>query len=236
MANVILVGAPMDCGKARKGCLMGPDAYRVAGIEEALRDLGHDVRDTGDVDPGTPVSVEMPDHIHKGGEVVAWTRALAERATAAMDEGLPIFMGGDHALAAGTVTGVAAHAKTAGQPQFVLWLDAHTDFHSVMTTGSGNLHGTPLAYATGQDGFPGFPPVTAPIPLDQVAAIGLRSVDAAEKAALRDAGAHQNRRDSHALRQLFVMHLVGGALRHNSRQALQSWMSVPKGASLRLIF
>jgi arginase len=99
-------------------------------------------------------------------------------------------MGGDHALAAGTVTGVAAHAHKAGVPQFVLWLDAHADFHTMMTTASGNLHGTPLAYATGQDGFPGFPAVAAPVPLNQVAAIGLRSVDRAEKAMLSDAGAH----------------------------------------------
>ena len=192
MTKVILVGAPMDCGKTRKGCLMGPDAYRVAGIEDAIRDLGHEVIDTGDVTPDTPTPVDAPEHIHMAPEVIAWTRALASRANAAMDEGLPVFMGGDHALAAGAVTGVAAHAQAAGQPQFVLWLDAHADFHSMMTTGSGNLHGTPLAYATGQDGFPGFPPVTTPIPLSNVAAIGLRSVDAAEKAALRNAGAHMH--------------------------------------------
>ena len=190
MANVTLIGVPMDCGKRRRGCLMGPDAYRVAGMAEALTDLGHSVTDAGDVTPDAPQPVAAPDHVHAPGEVIAWTKALAARAEAAMDEGLPIFMGGDHALAAGTVTGVAAHAQKAGVPQFVLWLDAHADFHTMMTTASGNLHGTPLAYATGQDGFPGFPPVAAPIPESRVAAIGLRSVDAAEKAALAEAGAH----------------------------------------------
>ena len=34
--NIILIGAPVDSGKRRRGCLMGPDAYRVAGLAEAL--------------------------------------------------------------------------------------------------------------------------------------------------------------------------------------------------------
>ena len=34
--NCILLGVPLDSGKRRRGCLMGPDAYRVAGLTEAL--------------------------------------------------------------------------------------------------------------------------------------------------------------------------------------------------------
>lgn len=93
-------------------------------------------------------------------------------------------MGGDHALSMGTVAGMAAHAEQIGRPLFVLWLDAHSDFHTPDSTDSGNLHGTPVAYFTGQPGFDAFPPAPAPVPTDRVGMIGLRSVDPAERARL----------------------------------------------------
>ena len=49
--DITLIGAPLDCGKQRAGCLMGPDAYRTAGLPEALRELGHSVQDAGNVAP-----------------------------------------------------------------------------------------------------------------------------------------------------------------------------------------
>ena len=71
------------------------------------------------------------------------------------------------------------------RPLFVLWLDAHSDYHTPDTTDSGNLHGTPLGYVTGRSGFDGFPALPAPLPQDNVAIIGLRSVDPAEREALQ---------------------------------------------------
>ena len=103
-----------------------------------------------------------------------------------MPDGMPIFMGGDHSLALGTVAGVAAHAKAAGRPLFVIWLDAHSDFHTPMTTTSGNLHGTPMAYASGRDGFAPFPPFPAPVPAENICMFGIRSVDPAEHAMLEE--------------------------------------------------
>ncbi len=178
-----LIGAPVDSGKRRAGCLMGPDACRTAGLAEALRGLGHRVTDHGNLSAPHPAP-DGPPHLHAPGQTIAWTRRIMERAEALMGAGLPIFLGGDHALSLGSLAGVAAHAARTGRPQFVLWLDAHADFHTPRTTTSGNLHGTPLAYATGRDGFDGFPPVPAPIPEDHVCLLGLRSVDAAERAAL----------------------------------------------------
>ncbi|HKK97022.1 MAG TPA: arginase family protein, partial [Marivita sp.] len=178
--NIVLVGAPLDCGKARKGCLMGPDAYRTAGLMHALRDLGHTVTDRGDV-AADPDTTPDRDGLVNLGETLGWTRALMRAAEDAMDHGLPIFMGGDHALSLGTVPGVAAHAAKQDRPLFVLWLDAHSDFNTLETTGSGNLHGTPLAYATGQSGFDGFPDLPAVVPPEQACIIGLRSVDLPER-------------------------------------------------------
>ncbi|WP_420584226.1 arginase [Ruegeria sp.] len=181
--HVILVGAPMDAGKRRQGCRMGPEAYRVAGLDQALSDLGCQVTDFGNISPDATDTPEH-DHLFALPEVIGWTSALSRAAQEAATQGLPIFMGGDHALSMGTVAGMAAHAEQAGRPLFVLWLDAHSDFHTPESTGSGNLHGTPVAYFTGQPGFDAFPPVPAPVPTDRVGMIGLRSVDPAERARL----------------------------------------------------
>jgi len=181
----ILIGAPVDCGKARRGCVMGPDAYRVAGLAEALGDLGHRVRDIGNLAARpAPVPEEMPPHIHAPAETIGWTEALQQAASEAMREGLPIFLGGDHSLSLGSVAGVAADAARRGRPQYVLWLDAHSDYHTPQSTDSGNLHGTPLGYVTGRAGFHGFPPLTHPVAQENICILGLRSVDAAERAAL----------------------------------------------------
>ncbi|WP_425102019.1 arginase [Tropicibacter sp. S64] len=187
--DILLIGAPVDSGKTRKGCLMGPDAYRIARLPEALRDLGHTAHDLGNV---TPDACDLTDdHLHELGLTVGWTGALSRAAEAAMTRGLPIFMGGDHALSLGTVHGVAAHAARQGRPQFVLWLDAHSDFHTPKTTESGNLHGTPLAYVTGRAGFDQFPPVNDPIPEENLCILGLRSVDGAERGALEASKVHR---------------------------------------------
>ena len=178
--TILLVGAPVDSGKARQGCLMGPDAYRTARLPGALRDLGHTVTDLGNVAADT-VEIAPRDGLNNLAETIGWTQALSRAASDAMAQGLPIFLGGDHSLSLGTVHGAAAHAAAQGRPQFVLWLDAHSDFHTCETTTSGNLHGTPLAYLTGRTGFDGFPPVPHPVPEDQVCIIGLRSVDGPER-------------------------------------------------------
>lgn len=173
----------MDAGKRRQGCRMGPDALRVAGLETALTDLGHRVEDLGQIGPD-PVDMPEHDHLVALPECIGWTTALTRVAQQAAAKGMPIFMGGDHALSMGTVAGMAAHADQVGRPLFVLWLDAHSDFHTPQSTDSGNLHGTPVAYFTGQTGFEMFPTPPVLVPTDQVGMIGLRSVDPAEREAL----------------------------------------------------
>ena len=183
--HCVLIGAPVDSGQRRAGCLMGPAAYRVAGIEKALRDLGHSVTDHGDLAAALPVETPTCTNpaVHHLGETLGWTASLARAGQAAMAEGMPIFLGGDHSLSLGSVAGVAAHAAAVGRPLFVLWLDAHSDFHTPETTESGNLHGTPIAYIAGRP-FAPFPPFPAPVPPQNICLFGIRSVDHAEHAAL----------------------------------------------------
>ena len=186
MSRTILIGAPIDEGQRRPGCLMGPAAYRVAGIARAIGDLGHGVEDWGDVAlPALKPLTSANPVVHCLPECVGWTEVLADRVDDALsDGGLPIIMGGDHSLALGSVAGAAAFAARQDRPLFLLWLDAHSDFHTPLTTDSGNLHGTPVAYIAGREGFDGFPPFPDPIPAERICLYGIRSVDPAEHAAL----------------------------------------------------
>ena len=186
MPNTVLIGAPIDDGQRRPGCLMGPAAYRVAGIAQAIRDLGHLVTDWGDLAlPALRDVTSRNPAVHHLAECVGWTEVLMDRVDDALSEGsFPIILGGDHALALGSVAGAAAFAHRQGRPLFLLWLDAHSDFHTPLTTTSGNLHGTPVSYIRGRDGFDAFPAFPAPIPADHICLYGIRSVDPAEHAAL----------------------------------------------------
>ncbi|WP_269931721.1 arginase [Aminobacter sp. HY435] len=185
-----ILGAPVQDGAGRMGCEMGPSALRTAGLGAALLELGHTVTDLGTVEPRP---AEVPKHANSAlkslPEIVAWTTAIAEAAYAASDNAMPIFLGGDHSMSAGTLSGVARRAAEQGRPLFVLWLDAHPDFHTLETTASGNLHGVPLAYASGLAGFEGyFPALAATVDPRRVCTLGIRSVDPAERLALTKAG------------------------------------------------
>lgn len=185
--EVRLIGVPLQEGASRLGCEMGPSALRVAGIGPAFSALGHHVIDCGNVVPAASRPLIHPNRaIHHLPEVAGWIEALSEAAFRESEGAMPVFMGGDHALSAGTVRGMAARAAQMNRPLFVLWLDAHTDFHTLDTTESGNLHGTPVAYFTGQSGFSGyFPPVPHPVPAENVCMLGIRSADPAERDAIR---------------------------------------------------
>ncbi|GAB6843658.1 arginase [Methylorubrum rhodinum] len=215
-----LIGARVHEGTGRRGCDMGPSAYRAAGLHEALRDLGLDIRDAGDVPvvPGAARAHPNP-AVHDLAAFVAWTAALAEIAYAESKARIPILLGGDHSLSAGTLSGISRRAEREGRPLFVLWLDAHADFHSLDTTTSGNLHGVPLAYATGRPGFAGYLPPPVPIPPGHVCLMGTRSLDPAERAALAgtDLTVHDMRAiDEHGVLALLAPFL-GRVARENGR-------------------
>jgi len=183
-----ILAVPVQEGAGRLGCEMGPAAFRAAGLAGAITELGHSVQDLGTVMPAQPRELHHPNPALKAlPEVVAWIEALTDAAYEASADGFPIFVGGDHSLAAGTIPGLARRAEEQGRPFFVLWLDAHPDFHTLESTTSGHLHGTPVAYFTGIKSFEGvFPPLQTLVDPKNVCMMGIRSVDAAERAALRD--------------------------------------------------
>ena len=185
-----ILGVPVQVGSGRMGCEMGPSALRTAGLVSELTELGHTVTDLGSVSSS---AIRLVSHDNKAlkslPEIIAWTEAITGAAYAASADAVPIFLGGDHSISAGTLTGIARRAEEAGRPLFVLWLDAHPDFHTLKTSTSGNLHGVPLAYASGQPGFEDyFPKLKRAIDPSNVCALGVRSVDHAERQALGKAG------------------------------------------------
>ncbi|MBT9384395.1 arginase [Pseudooceanicola sp. CBS1P-1] len=185
-----ILGVPVQTGASQPGCLMGPASFRTAGLAKILSGLGWEVHDLGDlaIPPQAPLAHPNP-AVHDLAETRAWIEALTPAVTQAKAaHDLPVFLGGDHAMAAGTLSGLASHAASVGRPLFVLWLDAHPDLHTLETTESGNLHGTPMAYVTGQPGCDAYPPLAHAIDPKNVCMMGIRSVDAAERALIPQIG------------------------------------------------
>lgn len=185
-----ILDAPVHDGAGRVGCDRGPSALRGAGLLAALHARGHRVDDLGTVTPAPTRAMTHGNLALKAlPEISAWTQALGQAAYAASADALPIFLGGDHSISAGTLNGLARRAEAKRRPLFVLWLDAHPDFHTLDTSVSGNLHGVPLAYATGLPGFAGyFPEMSTRIDPHRICMLGIRSVDEAERRALAEAG------------------------------------------------
>ncbi|HEY4249972.1 MAG TPA: arginase [Roseomonas sp.] len=189
--HCVILGAPVQDGAGRMGCEMGPSALRTAGLAAALSRLGRRVEDRGDVrrGPAAPLRRHPNPAIQALPAVAAWVAAIGEAGFAASAEGMPIVLGGDHSIAAGTIPAFARRARERGRPLFVLWLDAHPDFHTLESSESGHLHGVALAYVCGRPGFAGWLP-DLPVAVDpsRVCTMGLRSVDVAERPALAAAG------------------------------------------------
>jgi arginase len=210
----ILLGAPVQEGAGRAGCVLGPSALRAAGLARVLRDGGYRVDDRGNLSPGQVRKISHGNIAIKGlPTVVAWIEAISDAVYRASADGIPIVLGGDHSVAAGTILGLSRRAADLGREFFVLWLDAHPDFHTLETTESGNLHGVPMAYATGQPTFAGiFPPLTEPVKSENICMMGIRSVDTAERMSLASSGVVVH--DINALDEHGVAPLLDRFLQH----------------------
>jgi arginase len=189
--RVALIGAPTDIGAGHRGASMGPEALRVAGLAEALRERGLDVVDQGNlVGPVNPWQSPTEGYRHLP-EVVAWNRAVMDAVGSALRaDMLPILLGGDHCLGVGSITAVAQHCRDTGRKLRVLWLDAHADFNTHEVTPSGNVHGMPVACLCGlgpreMTELGGAAPA---LRAEDIRQIGIRSVDAGEKRLVKEYG------------------------------------------------
>jgi arginase len=190
--RIRVIGVPLDMGASRRGVDMGPSAMRVAGLEARLEGLGHFVVDGGNI------LVEVAETQSLGSESARYLKQIAETCTRTahavvktLEEGMtPMVLGGDHSLAVGSVSGVAEFYRHQNQKIGVLWIDAHSDINTPETSPSGNVHGMPLAalLGMGPDSLTHIYGYAPKIAAENTVLIGVRDIDAAERANIRLAG------------------------------------------------
>jgi arginase len=190
--KIRVIGVPLDLGQSRRGVDMGPSAVRVAGLEARLEALGHDVEDGGNI----PVAIAEQKKEGQANakylkEITETCTKLAELIVKTLEAGkVPLVLGGDHSVAAGTVAGVAEFERRKNEKIGLIWVDAHADMNTPETSPTGNVHGMPLAALVGL-GPPelanifNFSPKVAP---ENCVLVGARDIDAAEKENIRRAG------------------------------------------------
>ena len=199
--TVEIIGAPMTAGQPLLGTDVGPELIRSLGLSGRLAKLGWRVADAGDlsfVQPSASDPLIDPAHGNAKNSVAVGegNRLLCDAVEGAVQAGrFPLVVGGDHSIAFGSLAGVLKARPDTG----VLWVDAHADINTPITSPSGNMHGMPLGYFLSQ---PGFEPGKVPglewledgegggggVPkLDpsRLVYVGLRDVDAGEVKALR---------------------------------------------------
>jgi arginase len=191
---VHIIGVPLDLGGGRRGVDMGPSAFRIAGLGERLSALGVPVTDKGDLEVPIPETRDSGDPRKRYiTEIAQVCEALFGSALASLQAGaLPLVLGGDHSLGAGSVAATAAHTRRAGMKLGLIWVDAHGDMNTPASTGSGNVHGMPLSALLGPEpaelsGIGGFSPTIDP---GRVVLIGVRNLDEQEKQRVRDSRIH----------------------------------------------
>ena len=186
--QIDIIGVPIDLGADRRGVDMGPSAIRYAHLQQELKKLGYTVQDKGNVEVPIAEMCSITDPKMKYIDcIVPMSRRVAGAVATSIQSGhIPLVLGGDHSLSLGSIRGAAKHKKIG-----VLWVDAHADFNTHLTTPSGNIHGMPLAALCGL-GDPRLVtlwnesvPVIDP---KNVAIIGVRDLDTGEKRNLTEAG------------------------------------------------
>jgi arginase len=189
-----IIGVPLDLGGNRRGVDMGPSALRIAGLHEKLEALGYTVVERGDISTPIP-EVKSAGDPHKRyiREIARVCQRLYETSLNALEKGgIPLVLGGDHSLAAGSIAAPAEFARRQGKPLGLLWVDAHGDMNTPATSPSGNVHGMPLAALLGPEPaelarIGNFAPKVLP---DKTVLIGIRNLDDVEKKAVRDSRVH----------------------------------------------
>jgi arginase len=192
MSAVHIVGVPLDLGGNRRGVDMGPSAFRIAGLGERLSALGITVVDEGDLVAPIPETKALGDPTKKYiREIARVCEKLYKTSLGVLEKGdLPLVLGGDHSVAAGSVAATADYVRREQKPLGLLWVDAHGDMNTPSSTNSGNVHGMPLASLLGPEPaelsrIGGFSPKVTP---DHTVLIGIRNLDEREKELMRSSG------------------------------------------------
>lgn len=186
--EIDLIGVQIDFGAAQKGVAMGPLAIRYAGLKDDLRSMGYTLRDKGDIVP--PEDGMSLRHMIRFEQVNATNKQLYEEVFETLENGrFPLVLGGDHSIAAGSVSAVAKHYEPQGEIG-VIWIDAHGDWNSDESTVSGNMHGMPFSAVCGwgPDSMVDFGQKPHFVPTAHCVQVGGHDFDEAEAARMKEAG------------------------------------------------
>ena len=190
--NIELLGVPMDLGSGRRGVDMGPSALRIAGVASALAARGHRVIDGGDLDIKNMEEIPIGSrHDRYMGEIARASGLLSKAVERIMERRrFPLILGGDHSIAIGTISGVAAFCRKKKKRLGLLWVDAHSDIHVPKTSPSGNIHGMPLAalFGLGPKELSGVGGPGSKLDPSRVALVGIRSLEDGERKHLAELG------------------------------------------------
>jgi len=198
LSNVALVGATVNEGQPITGVEKGPDAFRQAGIERLIRSRNYGFEDYGNIpeyvcDGGEEIGPGL--RVQRGRRIGYKLGQVHDYVNKACRSGdFVLTLGGDHSIAAGTITGIAASKPDLA----VVWVDAHADCNTPAISLSGNYHGMPLAHALGWfggsvSGFEWFDKhieLVGPLLEDRVALIGIRDLDGPEREFVKNSGLH----------------------------------------------
>ena len=194
MQPIHLIGVPLDLGGNRRGTDMGPSAFRIAGIREQLATLKRTVIDKGDIPSPIPEIKGAGDERKKYVKDIARVcQKLFQITLGSLEEGaLPIALGGDHSLGAGSVAAASAFQRKRGKKLGLIWVDAHGDMNTPQTSDSGNVHGMPLAALLGAEPIElarigGEWPAVLPA---HTVLVGIRNLDDIEKEHVRTSKVH----------------------------------------------
>jgi arginase len=184
--QIRILGIPMDLGAGRRGVDMGASALRYAQLAETLRELGHEVRDLGNVPVAVVETIDRSgDDAHYLEEIRAACEAAALTLQKLEPDVFPICIGGDHSMSMGTVAGAFR-----GERRGLIWVDAHTDFNTPVSSPSGNIHGMPVAslVGLGDERLINIGGVGRKVRTQDIVMIGIRSVDTNERELLKEHG------------------------------------------------
>ena len=197
--TVNVIEAPVALGQTLEGVDEAPEILIQSGLLKQVEDLGWKVATVTEVDPhnlrwNSPEG-KLPAHQH-GSKIkfpIELGDACREIAQLAQEchhkKEFSLTLGGDHSVAIGSIGGALMERPDLG----VIWVDAHGDFNTPETSPSGNIHGMPLSFLTGNMkhyALPSFSWLKNFLSPDQLVLVGIRSIDPEERALMKSWGVH----------------------------------------------
>lgn len=190
--KVEIIGVPSDLGTHLRGANIGPACIRIAGLQKSIATIGYEVSDYGDVVVPIRESLSrksQDDFFVEEISDICWQLFHIVQGTLTAGK-IPVVLGGDHSLAIGSISGAISFCSKNNQRLGLIWIDAHADLNSRETTGTGNIHGMPLATLIGK-GYQRLMPKTidtSSLHPHNIALVGIRALDPIEREICKSCG------------------------------------------------